>query len=157
MVFAAAAFTDYLDGYLARKRHLVTNFGKFLDPIADKMLTTAAFVGLLAIGQMSAWALMLILVREFVVTSVRLVAAEKGKVVAANGWGKAKTVAQYVAILYMLAVLEVSAAVPQLACVLLTVGQVLLWITAVLTAIAGWVYFWQNRTYFLEDLRGDRQ
>lgn len=154
-VFALAAITDFLDGYLARKYGLITDFGKFLDPIADKMLTTAAFVGLLAVGQMNVWALMLILVREFVVTSVRLLAAENGKVVAANGWGKTKTVVQYVAVLYMFAALELLSwrealsVLPDVVFTIVTVfGQCALWIAATLTAISGGVYFWQNRRFF---------
>ncbi len=163
LIFGIASFTDMLDGKIARARGLVTNLGKFMDPIADKMLTTAAFVGLLAIGKMSLWALMIILVREFVVTSVRLVAAEGGRVVAANYWGKFKTVAQYITIGYMLAVLEfcswkdtVLAAVTlpdAVYTVPLVIGQVFIWIATALTAISGGVYFWQNRSFFLEGER----
>lgn len=90
LTFGAAALTDLFDGRIARGRGLVTNFGKFLDPLADKMLTTAAFIGFLAQGHMDAWALMLILSREFMVTSVRLLAAKGGKVVAASMSGKLK-------------------------------------------------------------------
>lgn len=94
------------DGKIARKRGLITNLGKFLDPLADKMLTTAAFLGFMAIGRLDVWALMLILTREFMVTSVRLLAAKDGTVIAAGFSGKAKTVAQFVSILYMLAALN---------------------------------------------------
>ena len=163
LVFGIASFTDMLDGKIARARGLVTNLGKFMDPIADKMLTTAAFVGFLAIGKMSLWALMIILVREFVVTSVRLVAAEGGKVVAANYWGKFKTVAQYITIGYMLAVLEfcswkdtvlAAVALPDAAYnVPLLIGQIFIWVATALTAISGFVYFWQNRSFFLEGER----
>lgn len=159
-VFGLAAYTDYLDGYLARKHQLVTNLGKFMDPIADKMLTTTAFVGFLAVGEMNAWALILILAREFVVTSVRLMAAENGTVVAANMWGKTKTVAQYIAILYLLCALEVTAgqetwlAAAALPAVFYTVigivGQVFLWTAVALTAVSGGVYFWQNRHFFTD-------
>ena len=163
VVFGIASFTDMLDGKIARARGLVTNLGKFMDPIADKMLTTAAFVGFLAIDKMSLWALMIILVREFVVTSVRLVAAEGGKVVAANYWGKFKTVAQYITIGYMLAVLEfcswkdtvlAAVALPDpVFSVPLLIGQIFIWIATALTAISGGVYFWQNRSFFLEGER----
>ena len=162
-VFSVAAYTDLLDGKLARQRNLITNLGKFLDPIADKMLTTAAFLGFLAIGRMNVWALMIVLVREFMVTSVRLMAAEGGKVVAANGWGKTKTVAQYVAIIYMLTALEWSTwrtgvlsgvTWPEQAFTLpADLGAVLIWAATILTAVSGVVYFWDNRSFFLE---GDR-
>lgn len=159
VVFGAAALTDLFDGRLARKYGQITSLGKFLDPIADKMLTTAAFLAFVACDQMNVWALFLILTREFVVTSVRLVAAEGGKVVAANIWGKIKTVMQFIAILYLLVALEFaswqdtvlqSAALPEAVfTVPLVVGQVLLWIAAVMTAVSGVTYFWDNRRFFL--------
>ena len=162
-VFGVAAYTDLLDGKLARERNLITNLGKFLDPIADKMLTTAAFLGFLAIGRMNVWALMIVLVREFMVTSVRLMAAEGGKVVAANRWGKAKTVAQYVAIIYMLVVLEWATWQngllaplnwPELVFTLpLDLGAIPIWVATILTAVSGVVYFWDNRSFFLEGER----
>ncbi|MBO5929120.1 MAG: CDP-diacylglycerol--glycerol-3-phosphate 3-phosphatidyltransferase, partial [Clostridia bacterium] len=89
LVFIAAALTDMFDGKIARARGLITNFGKFLDPLADKMLTTAAFLLFMVVGQMNVWALMLVLTREFMVTSVRLIAAKDGNVIAASMWGKA--------------------------------------------------------------------
>ena len=84
LVFGAAALTDMFDGKIARSRGLITNLGKFLDPLADKMLTTAAFLGFLAAGRLDVWAVMIILTREFMVTSVRLVAAKDGTVIAAS-------------------------------------------------------------------------
>ena len=149
LLFVFAALTDLWDGKIARKRGIITNLGKFLDPIADKMLTTAAFVGFLAIGKMSPWALMLILFREFVVTSVRLMAAESGKVVAANQWGKLKTVVQYIAIIYFMVALEAIRFLdwPFLVDI---VGQIFIWIAAILTAISGFVYYWQNKKFFSE-------
>ena len=143
LTFGAAALTDLFDGRIARGRGLVTNFGKFLDPLADKMLTTAAFIGFLAQGHMDAWALMLILSREFMVTSVRLLAAKGGKVVAASMSGKLKTVLQFVAILYMLAALEFCSG-------LLIFGRVLIWIAAVMTVISGFQYVWDCREFLKE-------
>ena len=93
LIFGAAALTDLFDGRIARSQGLITNLGKFLDPLADKMLTTAAFLGFLAMGHLDVWAVMIILTREFLVTSVRLVAAKDGTVIAASFSGKAKTVA----------------------------------------------------------------
>lgn len=161
VVFIAAALTDMFDGKIARARGLITNFGKFLDPLADKMLTTAAFLLFLAKGQMDVWALMLILTREFMVTSVRLLAAKEGKVIAASMWGKAKTVAQFIAIIYQLTALEFSTwqtgvlsafELPDAVfSIPLVVGQVFIWISTVLTVIAGAEYVWLNREYFIHD------
>ena len=90
-LFIVASLTDFVDGYLARKYNLVTNFGKFMDPLADKLLTIAAMVMFCEWGMMPAWALMLVLTREFAVTGLRLVAVGKGKVIAAGWSGKVKT------------------------------------------------------------------
>ncbi len=160
VVFIAAALTDMLDGKIARARGLITNLGKFLDPLADKMLTTAAFLLFLAIDKMNVWALMLILTREFMVTSVRLLAAKGGKVIAASMWGKAKTVAQFIAIIFMLTALEFSTwqtsvlagvSLPDAVfSVPLVIGEVLIWISTVLSLIAGAEYVWLNREYFLD-------
>ena len=101
-VFGLASFTDYLDGHIARSRNLVTNFGKFVDPIADKLLTMSAFVVLVGDGRMPAWVCILLLAREFAISGFRLVAADGGKVIAAGMLGKIKTVLQMVAILMLL-------------------------------------------------------
>lgn len=161
LVFVLASLTDWLDGKIARRDGLVTNFGKFLDPLADKMLTTAAFLSFLAVGELDVWAVMVILTREFMVTSIRLIAAKDGKVIAANFLGKLKTVAQYIAIIYMLAALEFSTwgtgllaafDLPELLfTVPLVIGRVFIWISVILTAIAGVNYVWQNREYFSKE------
>lgn len=91
ILFAVASFTDFLDGYLARKNHLVTDFGKFMDPLADKMLTTAAIIYMVVDGVCSPVVLAIIMFREFAVAGVRMIAAESGTVIAANMWGKVKT------------------------------------------------------------------
>lgn len=161
LVFGAAALTDMFDGKIARKRGLITNLGKFLDPLADKMLTTAAFLGFLAAGHLDVWAVMIILTREFMVTSVRLVAAKDGNVIAASFAGKAKTVAQFASILYMIAALEfvswqdtllAGLAIPDgVFSALLILGRVLIWVSVVLTVISGFQYVWGNRAYFSAD------
>jgi len=98
IVFVVAAITDYYDGKIARERNLVTNFGKLLDPVADKVLVVAAFVMLLGIPEMNvpSWSIVLILAREFLVTGARSLAAAQGTVIAANKWGKMKTILQMV-------------------------------------------------------------
>ncbi|ADH99315.1 CDP-diacylglycerol--glycerol-3-phosphate 3-phosphatidyltransferase [Salisediminibacterium selenitireducens] len=98
VIFIIAAATDWLDGYYARKYELVTNMGKFLDPLADKLLITAAFVSLVGLELFPAWAAVVILTREFAVTGLRLVASGEGEVIAASQWGKWKTVSQIVCI-----------------------------------------------------------
>ena len=101
-IFALASFTDHLDGSIARKRNLITNFGKFLDPLADKILVISALACFVALGWTNVWFLIVIIAREFMVSAVRLIAADSGKVVAANVWGKVKTISQMVAILVIL-------------------------------------------------------
>ena len=101
IVFAAASFTDFLDGHLARKWHMVTDFGKFADPLADKMLVTAALLWFVEIGQMPAWALLIVLVREFAVSGLRMIASDKGRVIAAGWSGKVKTASTMVCIVLM--------------------------------------------------------
>ena len=102
LIFAAASFTDHLDGRIARKYNLITDFGKFLDPVADKVLVISALVSFVPLGHAELWAVLVLIAREFMVTSVRLVAADSGKVIAANSWGKFKTISQLVAILVIL-------------------------------------------------------
>ena len=108
MIFIIASITDKLDGYIARSRSQVTTFGKFLDPIADKILVLAAMIMLVEFGKLPAWIPVIVLAREFIVSGYRLIAVEKGgKVVAASVWGKLKTVTQMIAII--LAFLDVNA------------------------------------------------
>ena len=101
IVFAAASFTDFLDGHLARKWNMVTDFGKFADPLADKMLVTAAMLWFVEIGQMPAWALLIVIVREFAVSGLRMIASDKGRVIAAGWSGKVKTASTMVCIVIM--------------------------------------------------------
>ncbi|MDE6880112.1 MAG: CDP-diacylglycerol--glycerol-3-phosphate 3-phosphatidyltransferase [Oscillospiraceae bacterium] len=100
-IFIAASLTDMLDGQIARKYHLVTDFGKFADPLADKMLVTAAMLWFVERGQMPAWALLIVIVREFAVSGLRMVASDKGRVIAAGWSGKVKTAATMVCIVLM--------------------------------------------------------
>ena len=98
-IFIAASFTDMLDGKIARKYNLVTDFGKFADPLADKMLVTAAMLWFVEIGQMPAWALLIVIVREFAVSGLRMIASDKGRVIAAGWSGKVKTASTMVGII----------------------------------------------------------
>lgn len=148
IVFAAASFTDFLDGYLARKYHLVTDFGKFMDPLADKCLTTAALIYMVVDGLCSPIVLAVVLFREFAVAGVRMIAAERGTVIAANLWGKVKTVLQMLTIIVYYIVPFFMAPADILAFGL--VVQVLCWLVAAVTVLSGGIYLWQNRECFIQ-------
>ena len=156
LLFIAASLTDYFDGKIARRDNLITNLGKFLDPLADKVLTTAAFLGIMTeLGSMDilCWAVMLILAREFMVTSVRLLAAKDGVVVAASFAGKLKTVMQMVSIIYMLTAMQiVSLGITTRGqnMGLIFVGIALIWIATIATVVSGIQYVWALRHYFKE-------
>jgi len=150
VLFIAASLTDMLDGKIARKYNLVTDFGKFLDPLADKMLTTSAFLGFLwfDICPGIVWIVFIVLFREFMITSLRLVAVGSGRVIAANMWGKAKTVSQMAAIILTLLVLAVKSVVAlpdTVVWVTDIVVAVALWASAVLTVISGIIYMIDNK------------
>ncbi|MBE6777918.1 MAG: CDP-diacylglycerol--glycerol-3-phosphate 3-phosphatidyltransferase [Ruminococcaceae bacterium] len=157
IIFAVASLTDMLDGKIARGRNMVTNLGKFLDPLADKTLTTAAFLGIAnELGGMDnlCWAVMIILTREFAVTSARLLAAKEGVVIAASMAGKLKTVMQMVSVMYMLAAMQVGAW--QIVSIdvtrwLIYVGLLLVWISVAFTVVSGAQYVWNCRQYFNEN------
>ena len=102
LIFIIASSTDALDGYIARKTKQITKFGKFLDPIADKLLVTAALIALVERGDLSTWVAVIIIGREFMITGLRLVAASEGLVIAASNWGKIKTITQMIALITML-------------------------------------------------------
>lgn len=101
-IFIVASITDALDGYIARKRNEITNFGKFMDPLADKLLVSAALISFVQMGKLSAWVVFIIIAREFTISILRAVAAAEGVVIAASWWGKAKTVSQIIAIIAIL-------------------------------------------------------
>ena len=151
-VFAIASFTDYLDGHIARKQGIVTDFGKFADPLADKLLTTVAFLYMMLDGVCHPVVLVIILTREFAVSGVRMVAAGAkggGKVIAANMWGKLKTVMQMVTIILYYFMAGLQHVLPQMqgATWPQTVTQVLCWLVALFTAVSGIQYIWGNREY----------
>ena len=150
IVFAIASFTDYLDGHLARKWHMVTDFGKFADPLADKLLTTVAFIYMMRDGVCSPVVLCIILAREFAVSGLRMVAAgaKDGKVIAANMWGKVKTVLQMLSIIFYFFGMAIAANVSWDATVMVVGASVVLcWLVAAVTAISGIKYLWDNRSF----------
>lgn len=141
-IFVIASFTDFLDGYLARKYDLVTNLGKFMDPLADKMLVTAAMIaiidkGPLPVGSLPAWIVVIILLREFAVSGIRLVAASQNVVVAANYLGKVKTVVQMAMIIVFL--------IPIQSSLLQGLAMLLAYAALILTIVSGIQYIWQNK------------
>lgn len=140
VVFVAASITDFLDGKIARKNNLITTFGKLCDPVADKMLTTAALLAFMQLGVCNIWIVMIILTREFLVTSFRLVASAQGIVIAAGIWGKLKTASQMIfSIVIMLGIHFVEVYNLNFNKFSL-VSNILLSITAVLTVVSGVKY-----------------
>ena len=101
-IFIIASFTDFLDGYLARRDNLVTNFGKFMDPLADKLLVCAALICLVETGQLASWIVIIIISREFIISGFRLIASDNGIVIAASYWGKFKTVFQMIMVIMLI-------------------------------------------------------
>lgn len=102
VIFCFASFTDFLDGYIARKHNLVTNFGKFMDPLADKLLVCSAIICFIELGKIPALVVIIIIAREFIISGFRLVASDNGVVIAASNWGKFKTVSQMVMIILLI-------------------------------------------------------
>lgn len=156
-IFGAASLTDLFDGKIARERNLVTNFGKFSDPLADKILVLSALVCFVQNGLCDALLVIVVLFREFAIMSVRLMAASEGKVVAANIWGKAKTVSQITAIIIVFVLNTIpeiiNAAAPQIPLttnlnfIFYVVGEVALWISTVFCIISGIIYLRDNREF----------
>lgn len=154
ILFGAAAYTDHLDGKIARKNNMITDFGKFADPLADKIMILAALACFVQTGLTNAIILILIISREFMVTSIRLVASSQGKVVAANNWGKAKTISQIAAVLLVMLmqyVLELNSLnvisldnAAQISQCFDIIGDVLMWIATAFTLISGIIYIVQN-------------
>lgn len=159
LVFGLAAITDCIDGKLARKNNQITDFGKFADPLADKILVISAFVCFVQMGIIGAIPVIVVLFREFAVTSIRLLAASSGKVVAANIWGKLKTVSQIVAVVAIIVFhygleLITMGVIPAgneilafLQNIVYIIDNVLVWVTVVFTLISGIIYIKQNKEF----------
>lgn len=134
-IFIIASLTDLIDGKIARKYGLVTNFGKFMDPLADKLLVSAAMIALVELGRIPAWIVIVIISREFIISGFRLVAADNDVVIAASYWGKFKTVFQMVMICLMIA------NIPQLQ----VVTDIVMWVAVVLTVVSLADYLIKNK------------
>ena len=136
IVFVVASMTDWLDGYLARRDHLVTDFGKFMDPLADKLLVCSALICLTDMDRIPSWVVIIIIGREFIISGFRLIASDNGVVIAANYWGKAKTVCQMIMTIVLIA---------DLGSGVYLLEQVLIYASLLLTVISLVTYLWQNR------------
>jgi len=163
VLFVAAALSDLLDGEIARRRKLITNFGILMDPLADKIMVCSAFIAFVGLNWMPAWMVVIIVARELAITGMRLLAAARNVVLAAEGYGKHKTISQMVAIISIL----VLASYPEWGSVGRAIfgfqwpgqspwvgwfAELAKWIAVTLTFISGWLYLWRNRTLYLQDL-----
>ena len=142
LIFIVASLTDMLDGKIARKYHLVTNFGKFMDPLADKLLVCAAMVCLVSTGQLAAWIVIIIISREFIISGFRLIASDNGIVIAASMWGKFKTVFQMLMIIVLIANIPLAA--------FDMIGTVLTYVALVLTVVSLVDYIAKNKDILKE-------
>lgn len=136
-LFVVASVTDWFDGYLARKNNLVTNFGKFMDPLADKLLVCSAMICMIDLKRLPAWFVIIIIAREFIISGFRLIAAENGIVIAANYWGKFKTASQMIMIILLILHFDG---------IFVIFEQIFIWLSLALTIISLITYIWQNRT-----------
>jgi len=141
-IFIIASITDFLDGKIARKYNLVTNFGKFMDPLADKLLVCSAMICLIETKQLAAWIVVIIIAREFIISAFRLIASDNGVVIAASYWGKFKTTFQMLMIIVLIANLSFTW--------WNILGQVLIWIALVLTVVSLLDYIIKNKDVLKE-------
>lgn len=163
VLFSAGGITDFLDGRIARQRKLITNFGILMDPLADKIMTCSAFIAFVGLNLIPAWMVVVIVARELAITGLRLLAASKNLVLAAEGFGKHKTISQIVAIIAILTV----QAYPQWGTVgeaifgfhvigstawAVSFAQLSIWVAVGLTILSGSIYLWKNREIYLQDM-----
>ena len=142
VIFIIASLTDMLDGKIARKYNLVTNFGKFMDPLADKLLVCSAMICLIETKQLYSWFVIIIIAREFIISGFRLIAAENGIVIAANIFGKIKTVTQMFMIIILVANIPFAP--------LQIVGEILKWVALIMTILSLVIYIYQNSAVLKE-------
>jgi len=141
-VFAIACASDALDGHIARKHNLVTNFGKFMDPLADKLLVCSALICFVELSYMPAWIVIVIIAREFIISGFRLIASDNGVVIAASYWGKFKTIAQMITCILLIVQLPFAW--------IDVVEQVFIWLSLILTVVSLCEYIWKNRNVLKE-------
>ena len=139
-IFVVASVTDWFDGKLARKYNLVTNFGKFMDPLADKLLVCSALICMIELDRLPAWMVIVVIAREFIISGFRLVAADNGVVIAASYWGKFKTTFQMIAVCLLIADVEA----------LSLFTQIILWIAVILTVVSLIDYIIKNKDVMKE-------
>ena len=161
-LFAAGGISDFLDGQIARRRKLITNFGILMDPLADKIMVCSAFIAFVGLHWIPAWMVVIIVAREFAITGLRLLAASKNVVLAAEGYGKHKTISQIVAIISILVLVSY----PEWGAFGSFFGyplfggmpwvnwfcEVSKWVAVFLTLLSGWLYLWKNRAMYLNDM-----
>ncbi|MBP5675184.1 CDP-diacylglycerol--glycerol-3-phosphate 3-phosphatidyltransferase [Candidatus Saccharibacteria bacterium] len=135
-IFCVACFTDFLDGKIARKYHMITDFGKFMDPLADKLLVCSALICLIDLNLLPSWFVVIVIAREFVVSGLRLIAVDNGIVIAASWWGKFKTAFQMA--LIILLILNFDS--------LKVITTIIFWVTLALTLVSMLDYLWKNRS-----------
>ncbi len=162
VLFSAASLTDYFDGKIARRDNLITNFGILMDPLADKILVCSAFIAFVGLGWIPAWMVVIIVARELAITGLRLLAASKNVVLAAEGYGKHKTISQIVAIISILVLKSYTEwGAPGAAIFGFTLFRgpwitrfepLSIWVAVALTFISGALYLWRNRQLYLQDL-----
>jgi CDP-diacylglycerol--glycerol-3-phosphate 3-phosphatidyltransferase len=134
-IFVVASITDWFDGHLARKYNLITNFGKFMDPLADKLLVCSAMICMIEVDKLPAWVVIIIIGREFIISGFRLVASDNGIVIAASWWGKSKTISQMIMIILLIA------DIPALS----VLNTVLIWVALILTVVSLIDYLVKNK------------
>ena len=140
VIFAAASITDTLDGYIARRDNLITDFGKFMDPLADKLLVCSALIALVDLNKIAAWVVIIIIAREFIISGFRLVASDNGVVIAASYWGKFKTTFQMIMVILMIANIQA----------LNILTQIVMWIALALTIISLIDYIVKNKNVLFD-------
>lgn len=144
LIFIVASATDAMDGHIARKYNLVTDFGKFMDPLADKLLVIAALTSMIEFDLVAAWMVFIIVARELTVSILRAIAAADGKVIAASGGGKLKTITQMLSIIILLLGAHTSSEM------ILNIGNIMILIATLITLYSGWEYLYKNKHLFME-------